>query len=402
MDKKGFERRRAAVMAEYAALRRRKNAPVLPGNGIYERYRYPVLTAAHAPLEWRYDFDPATNPFFMERQGINAVFNAGAIKRGGRYYLMCRVEGSDRKSFFALASSPDGVNDFRFEPEPILLDDAPGPSGGDLPETNVYDMRLTAHEDGWIYGIFCAERKDPAAPSGDTSMATASAGIVRTKDLRTWERLPDLDTASPQQRNVVLHPEFVGGRYLLYTRPQDGFIETGSGGGICAGYSDSMAPARVAEERILDPKAYHTVKEVKNGAGAPPIRTPKGWLHIAHGVRNTAAGLRYVVYAFLCDLSDPTRVIASPGGYLIAPEGEERVGDVSNVCFANGAIADEDGRLLIYYASSDTRLHVAVSGVDRMLDYVLGTPPDGLRSRASVEARLALIRKNAALGGRGR
>jgi 4-O-beta-D-mannosyl-D-glucose phosphorylase len=271
-----------------------------------------------------------------------------------------------------------------------LLDDISSP------ETNVYDMRLTAHEDGWIYGIFCAERKDPAAPKGDTSLATASAGIVRTKDLKTWERLPDLDTESPQQRNVVLHPEFVKGKYLLYTRPQDGFIDTGSGGGICAGFSDSMNPAKVRDERIVDPKAYHTIKEVKNGAGAPPIKTASGWLHIAHGVRTTAAGLRYVIYAFLCDLADPTKVIASPGGYLIAPEGEERVGDVSNVCFTNGAVADPDGRLLIYYASSDTRLHLARTSVERMLDYVRATPADGLRSRASVENRLALIRKNAA------
>jgi 4-O-beta-D-mannosyl-D-glucose phosphorylase len=390
MDKKYFEKRRDAVTNEYMLLLSRKNEPVPVGNGIYERYRYPILSAAHVPLEWRYDFDPKTNPFFMERQGINAVFNAGAIAFQGRYYLMCRVEGWDRKSFFALASSPDGVRDFRFEAEPLLLDDATEP------ETNVYDMRLTAHEDGWIYGIFCAERKDPAAPKGDTSLATASAGIVRTKDLKTWERLPDLDTESPQQRNVVLHPEFVKGKYLLYTRPQDGFIDTGSGGGICAGFSDSMNPAKVSDERIVDPKAYHTIKEVKNGAGAPPIKTAAGWLHIAHGVRTTAAGLRYVIYAFLCDLADPTKVIASPGGYLIAPEGEERVGDVSNVCFTSGAVADPDGRLLIYYASSDTRLHLARTSVERMLDYVRNTPVDGLRSRASVENRLALIRKNAA------
>jgi 4-O-beta-D-mannosyl-D-glucose phosphorylase len=270
------------------------------------------------------------------------------------------------------------------------------------PETNVYDMRLTEHEDGWIYGIFCAERKDPSAPAGDTSMATASAGIVRTKDLRSWERLPDLETASAQQRNVVLHPEFVKGKYLLYTRPQDGFIETGTGGGICVGFSDSMTRARVTDERVLDPKLYHTIKEVKNGAGAPPIKTSEGWLHIAHGVRTTAAGLRYVIYAFLTALDDPSRVIASPGGYLIAPDGEERVGDVSNVVFTNGAIADLDGRLLIYYASSDTRLHVAESTVDRMLDYVRNTPPDGLRSRASVESRIALIRRNARGSGHSR
>jgi 4-O-beta-D-mannosyl-D-glucose phosphorylase len=307
------------------------------------------------------------------------------------YCVITRMEGSDRKSFFALATSPNGVDGFRFVGEPLLLGDV------EDPETNVYDMRLTRHEDGWIYGLFCAERKDPSAPVGDTSMATASAGIVRTKDLLSWERLPDLKTASAQQRNIALHPEFVKGKYLLYTRPQDGFIETGNGGGICVGYADSMTEALVTDERLLDPKLYHTIKEVKNGAGAPPIKTSEGWLHLAHGVRNTAAGLRYVVYAFLTALDDPTKVIASPGGYLIAPEGEERIGDVSDVVFTNGAIADPDGRLLIYYASSDTRLHVAESTIDRMLDYVRNTPPDGLRSRASVEARIALIRANARL-----
>lgn len=384
-------------MKEYEGTLKAPNRRVGPGNGIFWRYERPVLTAAHVPPSWRYDFDPATNPFFMERLGIDAVFNAGAIMRDGRYHLMCRVEGWDRKSFFALASSDDGLH-FRFEGEPLLLGDVRDPAGQTAPETNVYDMRLTEHEDGWVYGIFCAERKDPAAPAGDTSMATASAGIVRSKDLLSWERLPDLATAAPQQRNVCLHPEFVRGKYLFYTRPQDGFIETGAGGGICAGFSDRMEGARVAEEGLLDPKVYHTIKEVKNGAGAPPIRTRAGWLHIAHGVRNTAAGLRYVIYAFLCALDDPLRVIASPGGYLIAPEGEERTGDVSNVVFCNGAIARPDGGLLIYYASSDTRLHLAESSVDRMLDYVLNTPADGLRSRKSVEARLALIRRNASLG----
>jgi 4-O-beta-D-mannosyl-D-glucose phosphorylase len=400
MDEQAFIRRRDALVREQRELLERRNEPLLPGNGIFLRYRRPILTAAHVPLEWRYDFDPEANPFFMERLGIDAVFNAGAIKFGGKYVLVCRVEGLDRKSFFALAESEDGVDGFRFVGEPLLLDDAPGPSGRALPETNVYDMRLTAHEDGWIYGIFCAERKDPAAPAGDCSMATASAGIVRTKDLRRWERLPDLVTDSPQQRNVLLHPELVGGRYLLYTRPQDGFIEAGAGGGISVGFADSMEGARIDGERVLDPKLYHTIKEAKNGAGAPPIKTGRGWLHLAHGVRNTAAGLRYVIYAFLASLDDPTRVVASPAGYLIAPEGEERVGDVSNVLFTNGAIADENGRLLIYYASSDTRLHVALTSLERILDYVEGTPPDGLRSRVSVESRLALIRKNARLAGR--
>ena len=390
-------RRRKSLSREYEALIRRPNRRVEPGNGVFWRYRRPALTAAHVPLEWRYDFDLERNPYFMERLGVNAVFNAGAIRRDGRYYLACRVEGADRKSFFALAESPNGVDNFRFAGEPLLLDDPPDPEGRADRETNVYDLRLTEHEDGWIYGIFCSERKDPSAHAGDASMATASAGILRTKDLRSWERLPDLVTASAQQRNVALHPELVKGKYLLYTRPQDGFIEAGTGGGICVGYADSMIGARIVDERILDPRLYHTVKEAKNGAGAPPVKSPEGWIHIAHGVRNTAAGLRYVIYAFLTALDDPARVIASPGGYLLAPEGEERLGDVSNVVFANGAIADPDGRLLIYYASSDTRLHVAESSLDRMLDYLRNTPPDGLCSRASVEARTALIRRNQGL-----
>lgn len=392
-DMRGAEARKKAILRDYSILTSRRNARIEPGNGIFWRYRDPVLSAAHVPPEWRYDFDLRTNPFFMERLGVNATFNAGAIKLNGAYCLMARVEGWDRKSFFALAESPNGVDGFRFVGEPLMLSDEPGTTGR-APETNVYDMRLVRHEDGWIYGTFCSERKDPEAPVGDTSIATASAGIARTKDLRAWERLPDLKTASAQQRNVVLHPEFVKGRYMLYTRPQDGFIETGTGGGICVGYSDTMTEAKVEDEVVLDPKLYHTIKETKNGAGAPPVKTDEGWLHIAHGVRNTAAGLRYVIYAFLTSLDDPARVIARPGGYLIAPEGEERVGDVSNVLFTNGAIADSDGRLLIYYASSDTRLHVAETSVERMLDYVRNTPPDGLRSRASVEARLVLIRSN--------
>jgi 4-O-beta-D-mannosyl-D-glucose phosphorylase len=386
-----FTTRKAAVEREYHALLRRKNRPVTPGNGIFTRYEFPVLTAGHVPPSWRYDYDPATNPFFMERLGINAVFNAGAIFQGGKYWVVARVEGWDRKSFFALASSPDGVQNFRFEGEPLLLGDVADP------ETNVYDMRLTAHADGWIYGIFCAERRDPQAAPGDTSAATATAGIVRTKDLRTWERLPDLKTNGGQQRNVVLHPEFIHGQYLLYTRPQDGFIDTGSGGGISTGLSKSMNPAVVDKETVLDPKVYHTIKEVKNGAGAPPIKTKDGWLHVAHGVRNTAAGLRYVIYAFLADLIDPTKTIATPGGYLIAPEGDERVGDVSNVVFTNGLITDPDGRVLIYYASSDTRLHAAETSVDQLLDYVKHTPADRLRSRTGVEDRIALIRKNGEL-----
>jgi 4-O-beta-D-mannosyl-D-glucose phosphorylase len=389
-----FLERKKTLVREQAKLLSRANEALLPGNGIFVRYRYPILTAEHVPLSWRYDFNPDSNPCLMERLGINAVFNAGAVKRDGKYHLACRVEGWDRKSFFALASSSDGVNGFRFAEEPILLDETADP------DANVYDMRLTSHEDGWIYGVFCSERKDPTAPRGDTSSATASAGIVRTRDLRTWERLPDLRTASPQQRNVVLHPEFVKGQYLLYTRPQDGFIETGSGGGICWGLCDDITRAVIEKEALLDPKEYHTIKEIKNGAGAPPIRTAKGWLHVAHGVRNTAAGLRYVIYVFVTALDDPGKIIARPGGYLIAPEGEERVGDVSNVCFSNGAIADENGRFLIYYASSDTRLHVAETTVAKMLDYAFNTPEDGLRSRASVETRLRLIRANARLAGR--
>ena len=383
-----FDERLAMLESEYRALTEKPNEPVLPGNGIFVRYKNPVVTAAHTPLFWRYDLDPATNPYCMERMGINAAFNSGAILLNGKYCLLVRVEGSDRKSFFALAESPNGIDNFRFGEYPVELPQT------DNPDVNVYDMRLTRHEDGWIYGIFCSERKDPAAPKGDTSSATASAGIVRTKDLRTWIRLPDLATKSPQQRNVVLHPEFVGGKYMLYTRPQDGFIETGAGGGICVGFADSMEKAVVSEEILLDEKVYHTIKEVKNGAGAVPIKTKKGWLHIAHGVRNTAAGLRYVVYAFMTSLSDPRKVIARPGGYLIAPEGDERVGDVSNVAFINGAIAEEGGRLLMYYASSDTRLHVAESTVDRLVDYCLNTPADPLTSQGSVRQRVELIRKN--------
>jgi len=386
-----FATRRTQVEREYNALIHRPNQPVLPGNGIFTRYEFPVLTAGHVPPTWRYDYDQVTNPYFMERLGINAVFNAGAIFFGGKYWVVARVEGWDRKSFFALASSADGIHDFRFEGEPLLLDDVTDP------ETNVYDMRLTAHEDGWIYGLFCAERPDPKAAKGDTSAATATAGIVRTKDLKAWERLPDLKTNGGQQRNVVLHPEFVGGQYLLYTRPQDGFIDTGSGGGISTGLSKSMNPAVIDTETVLDPKVYHTIKEVKNGAGAPPIKTKDGWLHIAHGVRHTAAGLRYVIYAFLADPHDPTKTIATPGGYLIAPEGDERVGDVSNVVFTNGLVADPDGRVLIYFASSDTRLHVAETSVEQLVDYVKNTPPDRWRSRTSVEDRLALIRKNRGL-----
>ena len=380
-----FEERKEWLVENHRRLLEKENRPI-EGNGIYERYENPVLTAEHAPLNWRYDFDPQRNPFLMERIGVHAVLNAGAIKWQGRYVLVARVEGNDRKSFFAVAESPNGVDNFRFWDRPITL-----PEYGE-PATNVYDMRLTAHEDGWIYGIFCVERKDHSA-EGDLSAATAAAGIARTKDLVNWERLPDLETRS-QQRNVVLHPEFVGGKYALYTRPQDGFIDTGSGGGIGWALVDSMEHAVVKEEKIINRRFYHTIKEVKNGEGPHPIKTPKGWLHLAHGVRGCASGLRYVLYMYMTALDDPTRVIAEPGGFFMAPEGWEYVGDVMNVVFANGWIADGDGLVFIYYASSDTRLHVATSTVDRLVDYCMNTPADGLRTGLSVETINHLIDKN--------
>lgn len=356
-------------------------------NGIYHRYEHPVVTAAHIPIEWRYDLNPKTNPYCMERISFNAAMNSGAIKWNGKYILVVRVEAADRKSFFAIAESPNGVDNFRFREYPIVLPDI------HPQETNVYDMRLTAHEDGWIYGIFCSERHDPEAAPGDLSSAIATAGIVRTKDLIHWDRLPDLKTRS-QQRNVTLHPEFVNGMYALYTRPQDGFIDTGSGGGIGWALIDDITRAEVKEEKIINHRAYHTIKEVKNGEGPHPIKTAQGWLHLAHGVRNCAAGLRYVLYLYMTALEDPTRVIAEPGGYFMAPEGEERVGDVSNVLFSNGWIADEDGKVFIYYASSDTRMHVATSTVDRLVDYCLHTPQDGLRSASTVQKIMELIEKN--------
>ena len=383
----------ANVKAAQEALITRKNEKAAEQNGIFDRWVYPVLTAAHAPVEWQYDLDADTNPFFMKRLGINAVFNAGAVKLNGKYYVVARVEGWDRKSFFAVAESDNGIDGFRFWDEPILLPDT-------CPEeTNVYDMRLTQHEDGWIYGVFCSESKDP--DNADLGAAVAAAGIVRTKDLKTWERLPNLVTKqSPQQRNVLLHPEFVNGKYAFYTRPMDGFIETGSGGGVGFGLCDDITNAVIDEEIITSKRKYHTITEAKNGAGAVPIKTEKGWLHIAHGVRNTAAGLRYVIYAFATDLQDPAKVIAEPSGYLIAPEGEERVGDVSNVVFTNGAIVDDNGDLFIYYASSDTRLHVATTTVEKLTDYVFSTPADPLRSVDCVKQRIDLIRKNKQLLGK--
>ena len=379
------------LKAKHEELLSRKNIKSESGNGIYDRYEYPVLTAAHAPLHWRYDFNPETNPFLMERIGVNATLNSGAIKWKGKYLLVVRVEGNDRKSFFAIAESPNGIDNFRFWDEPVTIPET------ENPDTNVYDMRLTAHEDGWVYGIFCSERKDPNAPAGDLSAAVAAAGIVRTKDLLNWERLPDLKTRS-QQRNVVLHNEFVNGKYALYTRPQDGFIDTGSGGGIGWALVDNMTNAEVTFEKIINHRYYHTIKEVKNGEGPHPIKTEKGWLHLAHGVRNCAAGLRYVLYLYLTDLKDPTKLIAEPAGHFMAPQENERVGDVSNVLFSNGWIADENGKVFIYYASSDTRMHVATSTIDKLLDYVLHTPADGYRSATSVESIKALIVKNKEIG----
>lgn len=387
MMKNIFERRLKAIHSEHETLLVRKNEPVLPGNGIFERYKYPVVTAGHTPIFWRYDMNPETNPYFMERFGINGAFNAGAIKWNGKYLLVVRVEGDDRKSFFAIAESPNGVDNFRFWDYPIAMPEAEDPA------TNIYDMRLTAHEDGWIYGVFCAERKDPDAPAGDLSSAVATAGIARTKDLKKWERLPDLKSKS-QQRNVVLHPEFVNGKYALYTRPQDGFIDAGSGGGIGWALVDDMAHAQIKEEKIINYRHYHTIKEVKNGEGPHPIKTSEGWLHLAHGVRACAAGLRYVLYLYVTDLKHPDKVIAEPAGHFLAPMGEERIGDVSNVLFSNGWIADDDGTVYIYYASSDTRMHVAVSSIDRLLDYCFHTAPDGFRSAASVETLKKLIDRN--------
>lgn len=373
------------LRAEHEALLTRKNQAVYV-NGVYERYVNPILTAAHAPLEWRYDLDEKTNPFLMERIGIHAAFNSGAIKWNGRYLLVVRVEADDRKSFFAVAESPNGVDNFRFWPRPVTM-----PEYGE-PATNVYDMRLTAHEDGWVYGLFCVERKDHSLES-DLSAATAACGIARTKDFVNWERLPDLKSRS-QQRNVCLHPEFVNGKYALYTRPQDGFIDAGSGGGIGWALIDDITNAEVKEEKIISERRYHTITEVKNGEGPHPIRTDKGWLHLAHGVRGCASGLRYVLYLYMTSLEDPSKVIAQPSGFFLAPEEDEYIGDVMNVLFANGWICDEDGKVFIYYASSDTRMHVATSSIDRLVDYCLNTEPDGGRTGLTVERINRLIDKN--------
>ena len=382
-----FQKKISQLFKDHQKLVSKRNKPQKKGNGIYTRWKRPVITAAHTPVFWRYDLEEASNPNLMERQGINATFNAGAMYWNGKYILVVRVEGNDRKSFFAIAESPNGVDNFQFWDHPITM-----PETGE-PDTNVYDMRLTAHEDGWIYGLFCTERKDKSQPY-DMSAAEAQCGIARTRDLVEWQRLPDLITYSGQQRNVVLHPEFIDGQYALYTRPQDGFISVGSGGGIGWGLTASMEKAEVKKELIVDGKVYHTVKEVKNGQGPAPIKTQEGWLHLAHGVRNTAAGLRYVLYMFLTDLEEPWRITHAPGGHFIAPQGAERVGDVSNVTFSNGWIVNEKEEVFIYYGSSDTRMHVATSTIEKLLDYVMSTPKDDLRSAASVATRNELIKKN--------
>ncbi len=383
-----FEAKKAALIKMHGELINRKNEAIWPDNGVFTRFRYPVLTAAHAPLEWQYDFDRFANPFLMQRIGINATFNAGAIKWQDKYLLMVRVEATDRKSFFAIAESPDGIDHFRFRKYPVSI-----PQLED-PDTNVYDIRLTQHEDGWVYGLFCTERRDTSAPESDQSAAIAQCGIIRTRDMEHWERLPDLKTNSPQQRNVVLHPEFVDGKYALYTRPQDGFIEAGKGGGIAFALTGSMKNAVVCHEHIIDAKKYHTVYEAKNGQGPSPLKTPEGWLHLAHGVRHTAAGLRYVLYLFMTALDDVSKIIHKPAGYFLAPEGDERIGDVSNVVFCNGWVADDDGKVFIYYASSDTRLHVAKSSIEQLIDYAKNTPEDRFFSALSVENIQKLTQKN--------
>ena len=381
-----YQAKISALRQRHEQLLAKPNIPEEFGNGIYTRYKNPILTAEHTPLEWRYDFNEQDNPYLMQRIMMNATLNSGAIKWRGKYLLVVRVEGADRKSFFAVAESPNGIDNFRFWEEPITMPEDV------IPATNIYDMRLTAHQDGWIYGLFCVERHDDSHPA-DLSAATATCGIARTKDLKTWYRLPDLKSRS-QQRNVVLHPEFVDGKYALYTRPQDGFIDAGSGGGIGWALIDDIEHAEIRDEKIINARHYHTIMEVKNGEGPHPIRTDRGWLHLAHGVRGCASGLRYVLYMYMTALDDPTRVIAQPGGYFLVPQGGEYIGDVMNVAFANGWIADPDGRVFIYYASSDTRMHVAVSTVDRLVDYCMNTPEDGFTTAASVETIKKLIEKN--------
>ena len=381
-----------ALTASHLEFIKQSNSPVSENNGIYSRYINPVVTAKHVPLHWRYDFNAETNPHGIERIGFNATFNAGAIKFNDKYVLCLRVEGNDRKSFFAMAESPNGIDNFQFWDKPCVIPQIEG-----NPDTNAYDMRLVQHEDGWIYGIFCTERKDPSTPKSDTSTAIANAGLVRTKDLINFERLPDLVSNTGQQRNVVLHPEFVNGKYAIYTRPQDGFIDVGNGGGIGLGYIDNMEHPVVKEEKIIFGKVYHTIYELKNGLGPAPIKTDKGWLHLAHGVRNTAAGLRYTLYVFMTDLNDISKVIHTPAGHFMAPENDERVGDVSNVLFSNGWIADDNGTVFVYYASSDTRMHVATSTIEKLVDYVMNSPEDKFTSADSVNTILQLIERNKSL-----
>lgn len=385
---KTFDQKLEQLYKEYLSLVFTPNTPSKDYNGIYQRYEHPVFTANHVAPNWKYDLNESTNPLLQQRLGVNATLNPGAILWQGKHLIVIRMEGWDRKSFFAIAESDNGIDGFRLWDEPIVIPDVADA------ETNAYDMRLVSHEDGWIYGTYCAERKDPKAKAGDESAATASCGVVRSKDLKTWERLPDLITYSGQQRNVVLHPEFVNGKYALYTRPQDGFIDTGKGGGIGFGFTDSMERAEIKEEVIVDSKRYHTITEVKNGQGPAPIKTGKGWLHLAHGVRNTAAGLRYVLYMFVTALDNPAKVIARPSGYFMAPEGAERIGDVSNVLFVNGWIRKEDGSIYIYYASSDTRIHVATTSEEQLLDYCFHTPEDPLKTAACVKQRIDLINNN--------
>ncbi|MEZ4829963.1 MAG: glycosidase [Bacteroidia bacterium] len=385
---KSFTQKIQHLLDRHEALISRPNRKLAEGNGIFERYENPVLTADHSPVFWRFDLNPASNPFLMERMGINAVFNPGAMLWEDKILLIARVEGADRKSFFGIAESQSGVDEFRFWDFPLAIPEA------EDPDINVYDMRITFHQDGWIYGVFCTERKDPQAPPGDTSAAVAQCGIIRTRDMKNWERLPDLKTPSPQQRNCVLHPEFVDGKYAFYTRPQDDFINPGSGGGIGWGLAEDITEAVIHEEIIVNHKAYHTIRELKNGQGPAPIKTEKGWLHLAHGVRNTAAGLRYVLYTFLTDLHKPWIVTHEPGGYFIAPEGDERIGDVSNVVFSNGWVKKDNGEVLIYYGSSDTRIYVATSTVERLLDYTIHTPADKMRSALCRADRVDMIRKN--------
>ncbi len=385
-----FFQRITQLKDQHQKLLAAANKKIVPDNGVFSRYKNPVLTASHTPLFWRYDFNFDSNSYLMERFAINAVLNAGAIKLNGKYYVIPRIEAANRKSFFAVAESKNGIDGFKFWDYPVAIPET------EVPDTNIYDMRLVSHEDGWIYGLFCTERRDCSASEADQSAAIAQCGMVRTKDLKTWERLADIQTNSPQQRNVVLHPEFVNNKYAFYTRPQDGFIEAGKGGGIGFGLSESILNAKIEQEIIIDPKIYHTVYELKNGLGPAPIKTKQGWLHLAHGVRNTAAGLRYVLYMFMTDLADPAKIIYKPAGYFMAPEDEERVGDVSNVVFSNGWIADENGDVFIYYASSDTRLHVATSSVAQLLDYVMNTPGDGFTSFETVKTLNRLIEKNLA------